>query len=80
MLHPACPRVARALIAGQRRARFTAAFGSFAQRTIDRRFCGLSVAGSCFALSRLQSPADPHGRSARARLAGGHPSRLVWSW
>lgn len=67
MLHTTCPRVARALVAGQRRARFATAFGSFAQRTIDRRYCGLPPIYG------------PQWFSQAVRLAGGLPSSLCWS-
>lgn len=80
MLTITSPRVARALVAGRLRSRRRAAWGSFAQRSIDRRYCGLLASGSFAALARIQSTLDPFGTVALARIAGGHPSSLVWSW
>ena len=50
MLQTICRRVARALVAGQRRARRAALWGSFDQRTIDRRRAAGFVWSPPFAL------------------------------
>lgn len=68
MLHLACPFVAAALAAARRSSRRVSVFGSFRQRTIDRRYCGLPS---------LPGPASVwYPRAVRA--AGGVPSSLVW--
>ncbi|MGI4822629.1 MAG: hypothetical protein ACRYFV_15575 [Janthinobacterium lividum] len=68
MLIITCPRVARAIAAGRRRSSRRAAWGSFSQRTIDRRYCGLPF---------IPGPASTWYPRA-VRLAGGVPSQLVW--
>jgi hypothetical protein len=69
MLRTICPLLSRALSASQRRARFTAAFGSFSQRTIDRRYCGLLHARILYGYSWY---------SVAVRKAGGVPSDRCW--
>jgi hypothetical protein len=67
MLTITCSRVARALAAGRLRSQRRAAWGSFRQRTIDRRYCGLpSISG-------------PFWFATACRLAGGLPSSHVWT-
>lgn len=76
MLPITYPPVGRALAAGQRRARFAAAFGSFGQRTIDRRYCGLlSSLASRVAALRL---AGPEWFPLVCRLSGSIPSAHCW--
>lgn len=68
MLHSFCPRTVAALVACRRYSRRVSAFGTFAQRTIDRRYCGLPfIAGPA---------AEWYPRAVQ--LAGGVPSHLVW--
>jgi hypothetical protein len=66
MLTIICPRVVRALVAGRRRSQRRAAWGSFSQRTIDRRYCGLPTISG------------PFWFATACQLAGGVPSPLVW--
>jgi hypothetical protein len=68
MLTSTSPGVARALAAGRLRSQRRAAWGSLAQRTIDRRYCGLPF---------IPGPASEWYPRA-VRLAGGVPSQLVW--
>lgn len=68
MLTIISPRVARALVAGRRRFQRRAAWGTFAQRTIDRRYCGLPF---------IPGPASVWYPRA-VQLAGGVPSQFVW--
>ena len=68
MLHTTCLRTAAALVqcvAISRRAR---TWGRFAQRTIDRRYCGLPF---------IPGPAAVWFATA-VRLAGGRPSAHCW--
>jgi len=69
MLHTTCPRTTAALVVGQRRARFSAAFGPFRQRTIDRRYCGLLHARALYGYGWY---------SLAVRKAGGVPSGRCW--
>lgn len=69
MLTITSPRVARALAAGRRRSRRRAAWGSLAQRTIDRRYCGILAAASLAGYDWFAQV---------VRLAGGRPSAHCW--
>ncbi len=69
MLTITSPRVARALAAGRARSRRRAAWGSLAQRTIDRRYCGILAAASLAGCSWFAQV---------VRLAGGRPSARCW--
>jgi hypothetical protein len=69
MLTITSPRVARALAAGRLRSQRRAAWGSLAQRTIDRRYCGILAAASLAGCSWF---------AQAVRLAGGCPSAHCW--
>ncbi len=68
MLHTLRPRTVAALAACRRHSRRVSAFGTFAQRTIDRRYCGLPS---------IPGPATEWYPRA-VQLAGGVPSHRVW--
>jgi hypothetical protein len=70
MLTITSPRVARALAAGRRRSRRRAAWGSFRQRTVDRRYCGALAAGHPYSAGCSYPQA--------VQLAGGVPSSRCW--
>jgi hypothetical protein len=79
MLHTTCHRTATALVAVQRRTRFSAAFGRFAQRTIDRRYCGIIAVQPCNLLQNRAGTGLPGAWFPLAvRLAGGRPSVHCW--
>jgi hypothetical protein len=81
MLHTTCLRTAAALVQCAALSRRARTWGRFAQRTIDRRYCGLLAAGSFGALTRHRYAGQYPGGwyTAAVQLAGGVPSSLCWS-